>query len=224
MISCDGVDQGCTGGNIIFAMSYVAANALGGLATWEDFPYTDAGGVATETCPITSTDSLAVSINDPRIVMSYDDEYTTSERLQRLKYAVARQPVSVALKALCPTLSNYRGGILTKDIGCSCEETSCIDHAVLMVGYDDTDPVPHWILKNQWGTEWGEDGYFRVAQDTDGAAWGLFGLLGEAVVTLEATTNGTIPPNMTGPPAAASLSEITWWQALLFGFASLVAI
>ncbi|KAL3934053.1 MAG: hypothetical protein SGARI_003555, partial [Bacillariaceae sp.] len=139
-VSCDDADQGCAGGNIVLAMAYVEANALGGLATDEAFPYTDSGGTATETCPITSTDSLAVSINDPRTVMTYDDAYTTLERMERLKYALATQPVTVALSALCPTLSNYRSGILTDDIGCSCEDTRCIDHAVWMVGYDDTDP------------------------------------------------------------------------------------
>ncbi len=38
-------------------------------------------------------------------------------------------------------------------------------HAVAMVGYDDNEEC--WILKNSWGTGWGESGWFRIAYDAD---------------------------------------------------------
>ena len=34
-------------------------------------------------------------------------------------------------------------------------------HAVLLVGYNDDEQ--YFIVKNSWGTWWGEDGYFRIA-------------------------------------------------------------
>lgn len=34
------------------------------------------------------------------------------------------------------------------------------NHAVAIVGYDDTRSC--WICKNSWGTNWGENGYFRI--------------------------------------------------------------
>jgi len=33
-------------------------------------------------------------------------------------------------------------------------------HVVEIVGYS-TDPIPHWIVKNSWGTTWADSGYFR---------------------------------------------------------------
>jgi uncharacterized repeat protein (TIGR01451 family) len=42
-----------------------------------------------------------------------------------------------------------------------------LNHAVLIVGWDDT--LSHgggtgaWIAKNHWGTDWGDDGYFSIA-------------------------------------------------------------
>lgn len=33
-------------------------------------------------------------------------------------------------------------------------------HAVVITGWDDTESC--WICKNSWGTDWGEDGYFRI--------------------------------------------------------------
>ena len=35
------------------------------------------------------------------------------------------------------------------------------DHAILLVGYNDAGQ--YFIVKNSWGTGWGEAGYFRIA-------------------------------------------------------------
>ncbi|KAL4458947.1 hypothetical protein ABPG75_013812 [Micractinium tetrahymenae] len=37
-----------------------------------------------------------------------------------------------------------------------------MNHAVLVIGYDMTASPPYWLLKNSWGTGWGEGGYFKL--------------------------------------------------------------
>jgi PKD repeat protein len=37
-------------------------------------------------------------------------------------------------------------------------------HAITAVGWDDTTDPPCFIVKNSWGSTWGESGYFRIAQ------------------------------------------------------------
>ena len=53
---------------------------------------------------------------------------------------------------------NYRQGVMHVD-GCN---PNRVNHAVLLVGYNRTENS--WIIKNSWGTAWGESGYFRLIQ------------------------------------------------------------
>lgn len=43
----------------------------------------------------------------------------------------------------------------------SCGFYDIINHAVLLVGYTDT----YWIIKNSWGTSWGDNGYIYITRD-----------------------------------------------------------
>jgi len=43
------------------------------------------------------------------------------------------------------------------------------DHAVLAVGYGKTEGKEYWLVKDSYGTSWGEAGYIRIAiEDGEG--------------------------------------------------------
>jgi hypothetical protein len=88
---------------------------------------------------------------------------------------------SMVIKSSRKTLSNYCNGILTDDGDCACSASSCMDHAILMVGFDNTSDPAYFKFKKLLGTGWGEDGYFWVAQ-TEKGPYGLFGILAQGVV------------------------------------------
>jgi len=53
----------------------------------------------------------------------------------------------------------YKGGIYEPTW--TSKEFGWANHCVMLVGYDDNNEC--WIIKNSWGTGWGEDGYGRVS-------------------------------------------------------------
>jgi len=64
-------------------------------------------------------------------------------------------PIAVAMNA--DILQSYTGGIIS-----GCSETA-VDHGVTIIGYGTSAAGnPYWIVKNSWGADWGEDGFFRI--------------------------------------------------------------
>eukprot|EP00536_Pseudo-nitzschia_multiseries_P013072 jgi/Psemu1/210496/e_gw1.536.33.1 len=179
LVSCNKRNLGCEGGSTAIAASYTVNNWFGGVAALGDYPYMDADGITTELCRLTrESPPLAVEVTDVVRVAGLDEAMSFEERLGLFKLALLEKPVSVIMKSSCVLFSNYRSGILTDDGDCACSDSSCMDHSVLMVGYNDTGNTPYFTLKNSWGTKWGEDGYFRVAQIGTGD-FGLFGIFAE---------------------------------------------
>jgi hypothetical protein len=69
-----------------------------------------------------------------------------------IEYVLSTGPLSVCLNA--GTLSSYTGGVLTH-----CGTT--INHCAQIVGVNV--PEQYWIIRNTWGTVWGEHGYYYIA-------------------------------------------------------------
>nr|XP_031839997.1 cathepsin O-like isoform X2 [Nomia melanderi]XP_031839998.1 cathepsin O-like isoform X2 [Nomia melanderi] len=67
-------------------------------------------------------------------------------------------PVAAAVNAL--TWQNYLGGVIQYHCDGSFDN---LNHAVQIVGYDKTAAIPHYIIKNSWGTSFGDGGYMYIA-------------------------------------------------------------
>ena len=65
----------------------------------------------------------------------------------------ARGPIVCGVMVTKPFLK-YNGGIFADYIG----EKIQLDHAVSVVGWGIENGIEYWIVRNSWGTTWGEDG------------------------------------------------------------------
>jgi C1A family cysteine protease len=74
--------------------------------------------------------------------------------VENIKNAVFRHPLSVNFEVF-QDFNSYGKGVYEHVIG---ESTGW--HAVVIVGWNDREES--WIVKNSWGPDWGEKGYFRI--------------------------------------------------------------
>ena len=80
-------------------------------------------------------------------VSSFIDITNTTEALMG---AISIQPVSVAIQASGTDFQLYSHGVL--DIDCGTD----LDHGVTAVGYGEENGQKYWLIKNSWGSTWGE--------------------------------------------------------------------
>lgn len=132
---------GCSGGLMDNAFTYVIDS---GICAEESYVYTASGGSCAK-CDIASTISSCKDVfpNDQIALMS----------------AVSIGPVSIAIEADTKIFQSYSSGVITSE---SCGAT--LDHGVLIVGYGVENGIKYWLVKNSWGTRWGDDGYVKIAR------------------------------------------------------------
>ncbi|KAI5660663.1 hypothetical protein M9H77_19986 [Catharanthus roseus] len=153
LVDCDTSNHGCSGGNMEDAFKYVIKN--GGIDTEKDYPYKAQAG----TCDLNK--KAVVTINGYLNVPGCNEK--------ALQNAVAHQVVSVAIDDSSPNFKFYKSGIYKGDCGTS------LGHAVNVVGYGVENDLEYWIVRNSWGTKWGEDGYVRMQRNVKDTA-GLCGI------------------------------------------------
>lgn len=64
-----------------------------------------------------------------------------------------------------------------------------LDHAVVAVGYglDVATGLNYFLVRNSWGSSWGDKGYIKIAQSSTGTAPGYCGI-NKAVYYVNATS------------------------------------
>merc|ERR1712126_515518 len=97
-------------------------------------------------------------------------KYDNSSFLRDLVYI---NPVSTSIDATY--LSDYNGGIYDDWRCCDANtDPNCIynlNHAVTVIGYGTQGGVDYWLVKNSWGSWWGDNGFFKIKR-----GWGHCGV------------------------------------------------
>ncbi|XP_037484427.1 probable cysteine protease RD19D [Triticum dicoccoides] len=153
--TCDAVaksecNSGCSGGLMTNAYKYLMSS--GGLMEQAAYPYTGAQGP----CRFDRS-KVAVRVANFTAVPLDEDQ---------MRAALVRGgPLAVGLNAAF--MQTYVGGVSCPLI---CPR-ALVNHGVLLVGYGARGFSalrlgyrPYWLIKNSWGTQWGEGGYYKLCR------------------------------------------------------------
>lgn len=160
--ACGGTG-GCQGSTPGLAFEYLKTQAVlkQGLTTMENMPYTARTGksIPESSCSATASflqGNFRSSPTPASVIMNDWVKVTDNHAENVMNSLVSVGPLAVAVVG--NGIQGYSKGVID-----SCK-SAVIDHAVIMMGYgkDPNSDMLYWNIRNSWGTEWGEDGFFRV--------------------------------------------------------------
>src|SRR5208283_4739051 len=156
-----------------------------------------------------AADPYASSLGaDPPCTATYNHPYKISSwayvasesavpTIEAIKQAIYTYgPISAAVYA-GPKFQAYQGGIFNTS-----ESSSQINHAIVLVGWnDDLGPNKgYWILRNSWGTSWGQAGYMYIRYGVSEVGYGA---------NFIEYAGGTPNPNPTPAPPVVTEPALT---------------
>ena len=153
LVDCDTEDSGCNGGLMELAFEWIKNN--GGFMYEADYPYAN----KKQTCKQDESKFVDMKVTGYVKLGEGADTFSPVDEDEVKEFLYQTGPLAVALNAT--PLQLYTGGII--DYASWICGTSGINHAVTLVGYG-VGTKNYWIVKNSWGKNWGESGYFRIAR------------------------------------------------------------
>lgn len=157
-------NSGCDGGHPVWTYPWLMSNKL---IQESDYPYIDG-----------ETGKCQGYWNFGKVGVKIKYGYGLYEhRPDQLKAALKYGPVAISVDADSALFRDYRGGVIKSP---ACGEN--LGHAVLAVGYGSyggwiRQRQDYVIIKNSWGTDWGEDGFVRITLDQSYGPKGICGVL-----------------------------------------------
>lgn len=140
MNGCEGADDGPT---FNFIKNY-------GLELKKNYPYVD----AEQTCPYDEETTEKEQAGYIRMPLERILTVPISRWAKYIEYA----PLYVAL-ACYDDFDDYGGDVYD---GADCGRVA--DHAMVLVGHGIQENTEYWLLRNSYGVQWGEKGYFKIAK------------------------------------------------------------
>jgi len=166
LISCEMQDDGCHGGEPVFAYSWMHYNE----ATDETCSIYRARGHdnGMKCSPITKCRNCdphkPCFIPDEYLVYQVDEFAHFEGEKEMIQEIYQRGPIACGI-AVTDEMEAYTGGIFE-------DKTGDLDvvHEISIVGYGEEKGTPYWLVRNSWGTHWGEDGFMKIVRGKNNMA------------------------------------------------------
>ncbi|XP_072100216.1 cathepsin K-like [Mobula birostris] len=146
MLDCDCNSNGCNGGYMESA--YKCIIQLGGIESEKSYPYTGQQG----SCRFQRNNIVAK-------IKTYHRLDINEARLARKVAKIG--PLCIAVDASLNSFQYYSQGVYYDP---HCNQNG-VNHAMLLIGYGTEKGGKYWLIKNSWGTSWGDNGYIKMSRD-----------------------------------------------------------
>jgi cathepsin B len=168
LLACCGFlcGAGCDGGTPIYAWRYLAHH---GVVTEECDPYFDQIGCSHPGCePAYQTPKCVRKCVNGNQLWKKSKHYSVkayrvkSDPQDIMAEVYKNGPVEVDFTVF-EDFAHYKSGVYKHITG-----SALGGHAVKLIGWGTSDEgEDYWLLANQWNTNWGDDGYFKIKRGTN---------------------------------------------------------
>ncbi|XP_047518139.1 cysteine proteinase B-like isoform X1 [Pieris napi] len=159
LIDCDVERTGCSSTTVLKTFAEIVSTFGGVLKEKDYYPYSD------------RPEECRWNRENPKPIPVIGFQRVSSDEAVMAEYLSKCGPLSAAINSA--SMYNYKpkDGLIpidepTED-DCSSKPED-LNHAVLIVGYSAYEYngriTPYWIIKNSWGSEWGDRGYYYLVR------------------------------------------------------------
>lgn len=142
LVDCVTSCYGCYGGMTEPALTYIISKQGGQLNLESDYPYLP----STRSCTFSVANAVGNITSYVSVVENDEDDLAAK--------CAEHGPCCVVIDSHLTTFQLYESGIYDDE---ACSKTD-LNHPCACVGFGEN----YWIVKNCWGTAWGEEGYIRI--------------------------------------------------------------
>ena len=153
IVDCTYSTNGCAGGWYGDVYSYIKTNNK--LSLSEQYPLTIPRKLGGGTTVNKGCNYNLVQKTDDALKVAYLGQAQAAYSEEGIIMALSQHPINAGMY-VPESLYSYKSGVFVKD-NCP-NNVEMNNHAVVLAGYTDNT----FLIKNSWGTKWGERGYFRL--------------------------------------------------------------
>ncbi|OQR66169.1 cathepsin O-like [Tropilaelaps mercedesae] len=147
LIDCSGISYGCKGGDVCDAVDYLIATNYR-FVSETDYP--SYASVKHITCQQQVQPKVNISIG-----RRLCEDFSKMEDIL-LRFIAHHGPVVASVDAT--VWKDYLGGVIRYNC-----DAGPKNHAVVLTGYNLTHNPPYYIVRNSWGSSFGDNGYLYIA-------------------------------------------------------------
>jgi len=176
LISCENLGgEGCYGSDALVAYQWIHLNNITDetCSVYQARGWTNGLGCSADIKCKNCDPSKGCSVPSSYYIYGIDEYGSIAGEQAMMNEIYQRGPITCGI-AVTQELLNYTGGIFVDN-----QTDLEIDHDISVVGYGSENGVNYWVIRNSWGTYWGEEGFFRLIRGTNSlkiesdCSWGV---------------------------------------------------